>query len=238
MKILAFNSRKGVYSFELKNFQTELHAHPVMEIITASQGHFSLKTLDNKVVDKLTFAVIAANLKHQLIAEDCELKLVMLEHKNEWATTFLQAHGIVLQEGFFTTASKNQLQLVDELMALAVGDECQKDIYDDRVQRCLSYINDREVAYHSMIGELKSEVHLSDSRLSHLFRQEIGLSLKKYLVWSRLKKTIQLVLEQGVTLSSAAIRSGFYDQAHLSKAFKNMLGLSPSEAYNSRMLQE
>lgn len=237
MKILAFNRSKGIYSFEINNFQTESHAHPVMEIILATQGQFSLK-VSGRISEKLTFAVIAANLKHQLIAQDCELQLLMLEHKNEWTTAFLQTRGIVIEDGIFTSSSNYHSQLFNELKALAASDECQQDIYDDRVQQCLLYINQKEVSYRTIVEELKSEVHLSDSRLSHLFRQEIGLSLKKYLVWSRLKKTIQLVLGQGVNLSTAAIRSGFYDQAHLSKTFKNMLGVSPSEAYNSRMLQE
>lgn len=237
MKILAFNSREGVYSFELNNFQTDFHAHPVMEVVIATEGTFSLIAA-NKLSENLRFAVIAANLKHLLIAPNCTVRLLMLEHKSDWATRFLRRHDISLREEGYAIGFNNNLTLFEELMTLATGDETQNNLYDERIQRCLYYMDERAVSYHTMIAELKSEVHLSDSRLSHLFRQEIGLSLKKYLVWSRLKKTIQLVLEQGINLSSAAIRSGFYDQAHLSKAFKNMLGVSPSEAYNSRMLQE
>lgn len=237
MKILAFNSRKGIYSFELENFQTAFHAHPVMEIITATEGTFSLQVA-NRRGENLTFAVIAANQKHQLIASNCAVRLLMLEHKSEWVTAFLKKHDIKLREEGFTTASNNYFALFNELKTLATSGEYQNNSYDERIQQCLSFMEERALSYNTMIAELKTEVHLSDSRLSHLFRQEIGLSLKKYLVWTRLKKTIQLVLEEGITLSSAAIRGGFYDQAHLSKAFKNMLGVSPSDAYNSRTLQE
>ena len=89
-----------------------------------------------------------------------------------------------------------------------------------------------------MMRSLQAETHLSESRLSHLFKEEMGLSLKKYLVWSRLRETIQYVLSEEISLYEAGLRSGFFDQAHLSRAFKQMLGLSPSKVYNSRMIQE
>ncbi|WP_367281876.1 AraC family transcriptional regulator [Tunicatimonas pelagia] len=43
---------------------------------------------------------------------------------------------------------------------------------------------------------------------------------------------------RGIYSFSASLTCGFYDQAHFSKTFKERLGISPSEAYNSRMLQD
>ncbi len=34
-----------------------------------------------------------------------------------------------------------------------------------------------------------------------------------------------------------SIESGFFDQAHMIKSFKSVLGVNPSKAYNSRTLQ-
>ena len=89
-----------------------------------------------------------------------------------------------------------------------------------------------------MIEVLKSKTNLLESRLSHLFKSEMGISLKKYLVWSRLKKAFELVIAGKMNMYEASIESGFYDQAHLSKAFKQILGIAPSESYNSRMIQD
>ena len=78
---------------------------------------------------------------------------------------------------------------------------------------------------------------LSDSRLSHLFKEHIGISIKKYLIWNKLRKAINLYLSESTNLTDVSIQSGFFDQAHLSNSFKKVLGVSPSKVYNSRILQ-
>ena len=56
-------------------------------------------------------------------------------------------------------------------------------------------------------------------------------------MWSKLKKAFESVVREDKNMYEASIANGFYDQAHLSKAFRQMLGISPSDVYNSRMLQ-
>jgi methylphosphotriester-DNA--protein-cysteine methyltransferase len=68
-------------------------------------------------------------------------------------------------------------------------------------------------------------------------KSSIGISLKKYLIWSKLKSTIKNHLENNDDLFSALIKSGFYDQPHFSKNFKCMLGVKPSKVYKSRIIQ-
>ena len=132
--------------------------------------------------------------------------------------------------------SAGQVDLFNQLQ-LAATQKMLPQTDDERIQICLDYFQEEPGNYQKMIQVLKSKVHLSESRLSHLFKDKVGLSLKKYLVWTRLKKTFHLVLTENCTMSEAALRSGFYDQAHLSKAFKKMLGLPLSAVYNSRTIQ-
>ena len=88
-----------------------------------------------------------------------------------------------------------------------------------------------------MLNTLTQVVHLSESRLSHLFKAKVGISLKKYMVWCKLRSTIDQHLDKKEDLFSSLIQSGFYDQPHFSKAFKTMLGVKPSNVYNSRTVQ-
>ena len=112
------------------------------------------------------------------------------------------------------------------------------DPMEARVHKCIGYLQTENFDRRELMDRLMVEVHLSPSRLSHLFRAEMGISLKKYLVWSRLKRTLQFVLKERHNLYAASLRAGFYDQAHLSRAFKDMLGLPPSAVYNSRTVQD
>ncbi|MFG3421651.1 helix-turn-helix transcriptional regulator [Micromonospora sp. NPDC048063] len=78
------------------------------------------------------------------------------------------------------------------------------------------------------LGEVARAVHLSQSRLSHLFRQELGLPFRAYVRWERLR-TALLLLSSGGSLTQAAHEAGFADSSHLTRVFRSMFGLAPSE---------
>ncbi|HAA16268.1 MAG TPA: hypothetical protein DCE41_33025, partial [Cytophagales bacterium] len=111
------------------------------------------------------------------------------------------------------------------------------DAYEPRVRTVVRYLGTHTLDYEHMLETLSELVHLSSSRISHLFKQEVGISLKKYLLWCRLRATIQQHLHSSQDLLASLFQSGFHDQPHFSKAFKSMLGVNPSFAYNSRTVQ-
>ncbi|GAB4410234.1 MAG: hypothetical protein OHK0039_14440 [Bacteroidia bacterium] len=85
---------------------------------------------------------------------------------------------------------------------------------------------------------LAAVVHLSPGRLSHVFWQEMGLPIQKYIAWVRMKTAIDLVVHHDLNLVDAAYAAGFYDPSHLSQHFKDFFGIRPSEVYNnSRIVQ-
>lgn len=73
---------------------------------------------------------------------------------------------------------------------------------------------------------LARQVDLSPFHLSRVFRRETGLSPHTYqiLVRLRLAKTL---LAEGAPISQAAVDAGFYDQAHLTRHFKRVFGVTP-----------
>lgn len=69
---------------------------------------------------------------------------------------------------------------------------------------------------------------LSESRLSHLFKKEIGIPVRKYILWCRLQQAIRHFL-QGHTLTQAAHLAGFSDVSHFTRTFASTFGMSPSQ---------
>ncbi len=67
-------------------------------------------------------------------------------------------------------------------------------------------------------------VHLSPSRLRHLFVEQTGLAFKTYMLWLRLVRALDLYAS-GVSLTQAAHEAGFSDSAHFSRIFKRTFGL-------------
>ncbi len=77
------------------------------------------------------------------------------------------------------------------------------------------------------IDALARHAGVSGSRLMHLFASEVGLPVRRYVLWLRLKRAAEAVTG-GASLTEAAYAGGFADGAHLSRTFRDMFGMSPS----------
>ncbi|PKD43714.1 helix-turn-helix domain-containing protein [Rhodohalobacter barkolensis] len=111
------------------------------------------------------------------------------------------------------------------------------DELDDRVSGSIKWIkkhlNDQTIT----VEELAEIVYLSPSRLMHLFSEQVGIPIRKYILWQRLR-TALLKLAIGETITEAAYSAGFTDTPHLNRAFKTNFGITPSKIFkNSRFIQ-
>lgn len=236
MVVEDFDTEKGLYIFRFDNIETEFHSHPAIEIIMAVSGNFTLST-ENAEYENLSFAVIGANQKHKLSSTECELKVVMIEHHNKLVADTLSHNSILMDKGFyFKNVKGNEATLVKEIIQKTKDCKLITE-YDKRILTVINYLNSNDLEYNQMIKTLKGISNLSESRLSHLFKINIGISLKRYLIWTKLKSTIKQHLHKQDDLFSSLIKSGFYDQPHFSRNFKAMLGVKVSKVYNSRTLQ-
>lgn len=236
MKIHDFDITKGIYSFESNELNTKSHSHPVVEIINATNGTFSLQS-NGQTNENLEFAIIDSNTEHKVVSQDCYVRILMIESYNSQLSEFLAINGIKFRNGiFFESNFDRKSELFSEVKNLARTIDL-KTPTDKRITESTKFIEENELEYKNLLSELTSKVFLSDSRLSHLFKEHIGISIKKYLVWNRLRQAINTYLNENTNLTEVSIQSGFFDQAHLTNSFKNVLGVSPSKAYNSRALQ-
>jgi len=107
---------------------------------------------------------------------------------------------------------------------------------DSRIQQALKLIKES----HSLdvtSGFIAHQLDLSESRFTHLFKDELNIPLRRYLLWLRLIKATRLLLSEH-SFTSVAHEVGFSDGAHLSRTFKKMFGLTPTEVFkNSENVQ-
>jgi AraC-like DNA-binding protein len=82
------------------------------------------------------------------------------------------------------------------------------------------------------LEQLQRRSGLSARQLRHRFTQELGLNPSAYLRWRRLRQAIAAI-EQGATLTEAAMAGGFADGAHFSRVFQTQFGMAPSQALSS-----
>ena len=97
------------------------------------------------------------------------------------------------------------------------------DDLDPRLVQALNTLADSDIA----LPELATEVGLSPQRLRALARQQLGMPLARWRVWTRLRRAAE-ALQRGQSLVDAATEAGFADQAHLTRQMREMMGLTPA----------
>jgi transcriptional regulator GlxA family with amidase domain len=106
-------------------------------------------------------------------------------------------------------------------------------VRDDRLSIVIELIV-RAPAYP--LDELASQVHLSNSRLEHLFKRETGVSIRTFAVSLRLHRAATLLTKAAVPIKQAQFDGGFNHASNFSHLFRQHFGCNPS-AYQSLRLQ-
>lgn len=93
------------------------------------------------------------------------------------------------------------------------------------VSRAREYL-DQHAADNVTLAELARLAGLSPFHLCRVFRRSVGMTPHTYQTHLRVRQAKSL-LRAGRPIASAAIGAGFYDQAHLTRHFKRIVGVPP-----------
>jgi len=81
----------------------------------------------------------------------------------------------------------------------------------------------------AQIADLAAEVGWSRTRLAARFSEQIGISPKRFARIVRFEGARRLLADGSFSLAEVANRSGYYDQAHLSRDISALAGCTPAE---------
>ncbi|WP_340051064.1 AraC family transcriptional regulator [Pseudomonas proteolytica] len=95
---------------------------------------------------------------------------------------------------------------------------------DERVQRALHTL-DQQLNGKVSAQALAEAAHLSLSQLERLFVSQLGVPVRRLVMWRRLRLALDLALN-GHTLTQAAHGAGFADSAHFSRTMKQLFGVT------------
>ena len=85
------------------------------------------------------------------------------------------------------------------------------------------------------VPDVSEHVHLSPSYVCTIFKNETGQTLNQYLTDYRIKMSKQFLSDPRYKITDISSKVGYSDGNYYSKAFKKLVGLSPSE-YREKML--
>ena len=103
-----------------------------------------------------------------------------------------------------------------------------KEEMDNRIANVCEIIT-HNLAKNFSIEELAQQVFLSPSRLSHLFKDALGISLVQWREEQRILEAKKLLYFSDIPINSLAKSLGYDDPFYFSKIFKKHTNLSPSQ---------
>lgn len=231
---------KGLGLFHGRLGSTELHQHHAIQITISHGKEFAVHVEDISFTAK--FAILREDVLHQVFCDDSsDHTFIYLDPESTISLQLKELYDLnekkikVFDEAVYrseisvintdsTKSTRNPIRSIQTLLNRLVPLYVFTSPLDDRVKKVITFIsssNDQQFG-HKKLSDIAC---LSESRLSHLFTQEVGIPIKKYLLWSKLQNAID-ALAKGMSLSSAAHEAGFADAPHFSRTFKEMFGIS------------
>lgn len=122
-------------------------------------------------------------------------------------------------------AVKNARDMDALVLEACMISNLEKRNYDERIQEAIRTIESVETIDSEIIARLSKQACLSQSRFSHLFKEETGMSLASYLSFEKLRKTYHYLLD-GENITNCCMKAGFDTPSHCAATCKKMFGVS------------
>lgn len=228
------------------------HQHHAVQIVISIKKDFKL-FYDNKWSIHRA-VIIAPDVPHQLLSPDHRQLLLLIDHETKIAKRlsekllkdrnvksldeFLARTGfkeLISRDYNFSCQQANFLfnKIIDFLLG---SKEVSSPAIDSRIKKALDLMKGLHIKKVST-KEIARSVCLSESRFIHLFSEQIGIPVRRYLLWLRIAEGITNIVDEP-SLTDAAYNLGFSDSAHFSRTFKSIFGLKPSKIFkNSQFIQ-
>lgn len=216
-------------------------------LMYAADKPFLIETGDGKVTEARAALIAPKVLRRRIVAVDSELMIcdlsVATPHFSAVAALLGGDDVTVLDPACFAALADDIAlartaglpverlpALIDNLIFALTGERPAALPLHPRIAQVLALIEESSLDTVSLPW-LAEQVHLSPSRLRHLFTEQVGCSLTHYCRWSAVWKGVWL-WSRGKSLLEVAVETGFHDLAHLNRAFNEVFGLSPSSLFN------
>jgi AraC-like DNA-binding protein len=216
----------GVAGFSQKNYSLKRHAHFPIEVAFALSGQLHIET-DNGQYGDIQSAIIRSNVPHTFSCLNGECQLYFIDPTSDAgrdvANRYLGAKEMVLID------ETDPERFREKHLHPSGKQRPGTTEMDGRVERCLDWIKANFASEGLNVSVLAEVVFLSESRLAHLFRQQVGISIHQYILWKKVEMAVKRAME-GFSLTDCAYDSGFADSSHFVKTFQKMFGTYPSFA--------
>lgn len=213
------------------NYRTpERHSHFAKHLIFSQGG--TLDCIVNNDRFQCVGVCIESGVEHTIQHERGNIFVMLIEETSELSRILQKRylHGqpyAVIEDDILRDIQ--DIHEADEkvLKVCAPGVRIMSE-YDDRIADVLQKIDSCESIDDDMVKRLCRAACLSQSRLSHLFREQVKISLASYLVMAKMEKVLTYLIS-GESITEASIHAGFSSSSHYAATCKRMFGITCSD---------
>ncbi|MBN1391225.1 MAG: PocR ligand-binding domain-containing protein [Sedimentisphaerales bacterium] len=115
---------------------------------------------------------------------------------------------------------------LNEFIELVYSSQDAKKV--TQIRPAINYI---DANYDKPIGlaDIAKASHVSVSRLAHVFKEQMGITLIDYLTGVRIERAKQLLLATNQNCTEICFQSGFNNQSYFTRTFKRLVGSTPRQ---------
>lgn len=231
--MIDFKLTQGIAYYIGENIETQRHKHHALEFIFGIEQSFNLIS-DKSVFSNIHGAIISPNYPHQFIGKNAKYLFIYLEPEITQVNQIKDYYNLSLQKvvhlnklsSFPKAKDVIDFSFFSNVLNITITHTTITKI-DERIKNIVKFIKDNLKYGQISSDDLAKNIHLSTSRFSHLFKEQIGIPVRRYILWCRIQEALKELME-GNNFTKSAHTAGFSDSAHFSRTFFEMFGVSPS----------
>jgi two-component system response regulator YesN len=115
---------------------------------------------------------------------------------------------------------------LNEFIELVYSSQDAKKV--TQIRPAINYIDanyDKPIA----LAEIAKASHLSVSRLAHIFKEQMGVTIIDYLTSVRIERAKQLLLATEQNCTEICFQIGYNNQSYFTRTFKELVGMTPRQ---------
>jgi len=98
----------------------------------------------------------------------------------------------------------------------------------DKVNAILTYVRQNVLDNEKIkISAIADEFNMSPNYVSVFIKKHAGISIQNYMIQTKMKMAERLLKQTSLNFSEIAMKMGFTDSSHFTKAFKKNRGMTP-----------
>ncbi len=230
-----------------RGHNSNTHAHLALQLTLGLEQEFTVRYpgAGDALTESVRFACFAPETIHHIPTANIELAYLYLECSPLSFDQWRQSGGEVSEPDAglrqelltFRRSRTNDRQrafdLAQQWRAQSLPGLVRVAPTHPRLAEVVAYLDSAPLQEHNHVT-LAQRANLSPSRFAHLFREQVGVPVRNYLLWRRLVYALSQ-LQQGKSITTAAYESGFSDGAHLCRSFRNVFGAMPTDLQIERV---